>query len=147
MSPIEAGKSKKRVRMSSEERDSTGELRMFGLLMASPLAGLGALLVWRSRAAGPWLLGLAAVFALLALLHPRPLAPVRKAWMRMAQVLSSVMTTVLLILTFFLVLTPIGLLVRAMRKDLLHLRINKGIDSYWVPVEREGPASRPNEPY
>ncbi len=65
----------------------------------------------------------------------------------MAQVLSSVMTTVLLSLTFFLVLTPIGLLVRAMRKDLLHLRIKKGTDSYWVPVEREGPASRPNEPY
>jgi len=67
--------------------------------------------------------------------------------MAIARVLQTVMTALILTLTFFLVMTPIGLLVRLTGKDLLGLKGDPEIESYWVPVEHDGPASRPDKPY
>ena len=67
--------------------------------------------------------------------------------MAFARVLGVVMTTVILTLTYFLAITPMGLLVRALGKDLLGMRGDPTVESYWVPVEPDGPASRPDKPY
>lgn len=108
---------------------------------------LGALLWWRDRAAAPYMLGLAAFFAVPALVWPRFLGPVERVWMAFANLLSAVMTRVILTLTFFIVITPMGLIMRLFGKDLLGLRPDRTAASYWVPVEPDGPASRPDKPF
>jgi hypothetical protein len=45
------------------------------------------------------------------------------------------------------VLTPFGLLLRLMGKDLLDLRVDPDRESYWIPAEPDGPATRPYKPY
>lgn len=125
----------------------TRELRKFGFVMFVPLAGLGALFLWRERVAGPWVLGIAAAFALAAFVVPRALAPVERIWMRFAHVLGTVMTTVILTLTYFLVMTPMGVVMRLAGKDLLAMKFDPEAESYWIPVEEDGPASRPDKPY
>jgi hypothetical protein len=67
--------------------------------------------------------------------------------MKIARALGVVMTTIILTLTFFLVMTPMGLLLRLMGKDLLGMRGDPAIASYWTPVEEDGPCSRPDKPY
>jgi hypothetical protein len=126
---------------------STRELRKFGLTIAVPLALLGGLALWRGRAAGPYLLTVAAALALAALLLPRALAPLERVWMKVAEVLSAVMTRVVLFLSFFLVITPFGLLLRLFRKDLLQCNFDPQQKSYWVIVESDGPCSRSDKPY
>ena len=123
------------------------ELRRFGLVMAAPLAVIGGYLAWQEQPAAPYVLGVAAAFLLCGLLVPAVLRPVEKAWMAMAGVLSAVMTRVLLTLAFFLVITPFGLLLRVMGKDLLQIRPGSRRESYWMPVEPDGPATRPDKPY
>ena len=133
--------------MSRTQVKSDGELRRFSLIMALGFGILGGLLIWRARQAGPYIAGLAALFLLSGLAWPRALAPVERGWMAFSRVLSVISTYVILTIMFFLVITPIGLLLRLVGKDLLQTRLDRKRDSYWVAVDPDGPCSRPDKPY
>ena len=135
------------VKDSGGSAGRTLTLRRFGLVMAAALGLLAALLLWKQRPAGPYALGLAGLFALTGVAAPRLLGPVERAWMVFAGWLSVVMTYVVLTLAFFLVITPIALLRRIFSRDPLRLRREKGVASYWVPVDPDGPAGRHDRPY
>ena len=87
--------------MSAIVRAARSRLRRFGLVMCVPLTAIGGVLLWRGRPAAPWFIGVAAFFGIAALLFPRLLGPIERVWMEVARVLSVVMTTVILTLTFF----------------------------------------------
>ncbi len=123
------------------------ELRKFGFVMAAALAVLAALLLWRHRPAGPYVGGLALLFAAAALAVPQLLRPIEKAWMTLAGWLSVVMTYVVLTLAYFLLVTPLGVIRRFGGRDPLHLRLDRSAKTYWLPVEPDGPGSRPDRPY
>lgn len=108
------------------------ELRRFGFTVAIPLALLAGLGVWRGHTLFPSVLGgLAFALGVLALLAPRFLRPVHKHWMQMAHALGWLNTRVLLGLVYFLVMTPIGIVMRLMGRDPLDRRL-KDRPSYWV---------------
>lgn len=122
-------------------------LRKFGFVMAGAFFVLGLVLLWSSSILAPYLLGVGAAFLAAGALFPRVLAPIERGWMKFAEVLSGVMTVVILTLTFFLVITPIGLLRRVLGKDSLGLKFGRKSASYWVPVASDGPGSRPDKPF
>ena len=126
---------------------SPRQLRKFGINIAIPLLIIGCILIWRHRWTGPYFIVLAGFFLLSGLLIPRYLAPIERVWMAFAHVLGVVMTYVLLTVTFFLVITPMGLFLRLIGKDLLNKKISSKKYSYWVAVEPGGPCSRPDKPY
>ena len=123
------------------------ELREFGLVMAAAFLVIGALFLWREKAVWPYLFGLSGFFLAFGLIFPRALGPIEWAWMKLAHVLGTVMTVVLLTLTFYLVITPLGLVARLFGKDSLAVRPKSARATYWIRVERDGPASRPDKPY
>lgn len=133
--------------MAKKVKTETQKLRQFGLVMAGALGLFGSLAVWRGHEWGQYLWYLGGAFLLLGLVMPRVLGPIERVWMAFAAVLGVVMTTIILTLTFFVVMTPMGILLRAMGKDLLELERNPEVDSYWAPVDPEGSASRPDKPY
>jgi hypothetical protein len=123
------------------------ELRTFGLVMAGALGVFGAIALWRGRAVGPWLVGAAVLLLACGLLLPRALQPIERVWMKVGEVLGMVMTTVILTLTFCLVMTPLGVSMRLFGKDTLGRRFDRRRSSYWVAVEPGGPGSRPDKPF
>ena len=123
--------------IKSEKRD----LRNFGITMAVALALLGLLLLWRGRGYYIYFLELSAAFLFFGLLIPAVLLPVHKSWMSLAVVMGWVMTRIILIVVFYLVVTPIGLIIRLSGKDLLSVQFDKNASSYWIkrssaPVEK-----------
>lgn len=108
------------------------------LRFAIVVSGALLLLAWvqRGRGAPPWLwlgmLGIAVVLTLCALIAAPRLAPVYRGWMRFGEALAWVNTRVLLTLVFFLVVTPIGLVMRLFRRSPMATRPR---DSYWTDVE------------
>jgi len=104
-------------------------------------------MAWKGRSAAPYFLSLTLFFIASGILIPQILAPIEKVWMALARVLSVVMTYVILTLTFYLVITPMGLLVRILGKDLLKLKFKTDEPSYWIKVDPEGPCSHPEKPY
>ncbi len=126
---------------------SNEDLRKFGLVMTVPLVIIGTLLLWRERPAWLYLFVLAGFFLSSGLLIPRILAPVEFIWMKLALVLSAIMTRVILILTFYIIITPFGLLMRLFGKDLLKKKFKTNEVTYWERVEADGPGSRNDKPY
>jgi len=123
------------------------ELRKFGIVMTIPLGIIGGILFWRGQSAANYFLIIAALFLISGLLLPKTLSPIERIWMKIAEIISMVMTRVILILTFYLVITPVGLLLRLMGKDLLQMKFEPDRESYWENVEEGGPCSRPDKPY
>lgn len=80
-------------------------------------------------------MSLGVTLIVLGAISPRILVYPNKAWMKLAEGLSFVSTRIILAFVFFLVLTPIGLIKRAMGWDPLHRR-SHGLDSYWRPYSK-----------
>jgi Saxitoxin biosynthesis operon protein SxtJ len=106
----------------------------FGLLVGGVFALLGLWWIYRGKflyAAYIFtIVGLALIF--FGLVAPRVLVTPRKAWMKLAEAMAFVSSRIILGLIFFLVLTPIGLIKRAMGWDPLHRRAASG-ESFWSP--------------
>lgn len=133
--------------MKSEQKKTVAELRKFGLVMAIPLGIITGLFFWKGRGSAVIFLALTLFFASSALVFPKILTPVERYWMKLAEILSAVMTRVILTLTFFIVITPLGLFLRLIGKDLLQRKFEPDRPSYWEPVEPDGPCSRPDKPF
>ena len=78
----------------------------------------------------------ALLFFLSALVCPVILKPVYAFWMRLAFVLSWINTRIILFLIFYLLFTPIGLILKLFRTDLLDKMINKNAETYWHKKEK-----------
>lgn len=75
----------------------------------------------------------AVFFAAAATAFPSAMKPLRELWMGMAAILGWLMTRVILIVMFFLIMAPMALLLRLLRKDLL--KMSKTSDpTYWVRI-------------
>ncbi len=68
----------------------------------------------------------------MGIILPQALVFPNKAWMTLAEAFSYVTTRIILAFVFFVVLTPIGLIKRALGWDPLHRRAGSG-ESYWRP--------------
>jgi hypothetical protein len=115
------------------------ELRKFALLVGGVFAALGAWFLFRHKPAGPWFVGPGALLVLLGLAAPKTLKPVYLGWMAMAFLLGIVVSTVLLTLFYYLVITPIGLAAQLMGKDFLSRKLDRAAGSYWLPRDRSVP--------
>ncbi len=78
-----------------------------------------------------WSLSIAIIFLVLAILNPKLLSPLTKLWIRLGEVIGKFISPIIIGLIFFLILTPIGLLMRIFKKDLLNLKFSKN-NTYWV---------------
>jgi hypothetical protein len=137
--------------MKEESIKSSEELRQYGYTMAFMCFIFAIISLWKRdfvfSNTSVILSIVGGIFTLFALVAPLKLRSVERAWMKFGEKISSVMTPVILTLTFFIIITPMGLLMRLFGKDLLQLKLDRGSKSYWSKVETDGPASRPYAPY
>ena len=118
-----------------EPKREAKELRKFALTMFFALGILGAVLVWRKRDIGFVLWGIGSAALLMAWVQPRLLGPVHKYWMKLALVLGLISSHVILALLYYLVFTPIGLVMRVFGKNPLSLHFDEKAKSYWIRRE------------
>tara|TARA_B100000780_G_C21018821_1_gene408248 strand:- start:534 stop:911 length:378 start_codon:yes stop_codon:yes gene_type:complete len=79
-----------------------------------------------------YLLPIAALFLILGILNSKILTPLNKAWIKFGELLGRVIAPIVMLVIFFSILTPIGLLLKLFGKDLLQIKNNKSIKSYWI---------------
>jgi hypothetical protein len=84
----------------------------------------------------------AAAISLAGLTDPRWIRPVFTAWMRLAYPIGWVVSHSLLALIYFLVITPIGLIMRLFGRDPMQRRFNRSAPTYWVPHNPGGALAR-----
>ena len=86
-----------------------------------------------------WSLIISIVFLFLGLVNSKILNPLNKLWFKFGIFLGKIISPLVMGIIFFLVVTPIGLLMRLLNKDLLNLRFNNN-SSYWI--EKTEPKSK-----
>jgi hypothetical protein len=128
-------------------KQSNKQLRKFGITMACAFVVFGGLFLWRAKPVWPYLFIVGGLFLIFGLIFPRGLAPIEWAWMKMAHFMGQIMTRVILSLTFYLAVTPMALVMRLFGRDPLNRKFDEEATTYWVPVDPEGPTSRPDKPY
>lgn len=112
-------------------KSTTKELREFGFVVGGALLVITGISYWRH---GTWhwpLAAAGAVLALLGLVWPRILMPLQKVWMTLALAMGWVMSRVILSLLFFVIVTPIALILRAQGKRFLERGATASMESYW----------------
>jgi hypothetical protein len=73
-----------------------------------------------------------AIFLILGLINSKLLSPLNKSWIKLGEILGMIIAPIVMALVYFVILTPISLIVRLFGKDLLGLRFLKEKESYWV---------------
>ena len=86
-----------------------------------------------------WSLVISFIFLILGILDSKILSPLNKLWFKFGIFLGKVISPIIMGFIFFLVVTPIGLIMRLLGKDVLNLK-NSDIKSYWI--EKTGPKSK-----
>lgn len=111
-------------------RLTVAEGRRFGLTVGGAFLLLGAVTWYRGHWTITVALGCIGVALVLAgLLVPTRMGPVERAWMRMAHAISRVTVPVTMALIYFVVITPVGLLRKAIGGDPLHHVEHEG--TFW----------------
>lgn len=113
-------------------RLTAAEGRKFGFTVGAALVVLGAVALWRGhRLVGSVMGVLGAVLLLAALVVPTLLGPVQRGWMALGLAMSKVTTPILMSAVYYVVLTPMGLLMRAFGRNPLRQPEHNG--SFWQP--------------
>ena len=86
-----------------------------------------------------WAVILSLIFLFLGLLDSKVLTPLNKIWFKFGILLGRVISPLIMGAIFFFVVTPIGLIMRILGKDVLNLKYNSN-KTYWI--EKTGPKSK-----
>ena len=79
-----------------------------------------------------WSLVISAIFLILGLLNSRILTPLNILWFKFGILLGKFVSPIVMGLVFFLVVTPTSIIISLVRKDLLKLKKEKNLNSYWI---------------
>lgn len=125
-------------------KSGDAELREFGVTMAAILVVIGDVALWRGRPFALYLIAVGIILGAAGMLAPRALKPLQKAWMALGLVLGFFVSRVIMAVLFYVVITPIGLIMKLLGKDVLDERIDKGRASYWHEIP---PGPKPKTSY
>lgn len=94
---------------------------------------------WGESIVGIGALGVSALFCILVLIAPGVLKGPNRLWFRFGLLLHKIINPLVLGLMFFLIITPVALVMRLLDKDPLRLRLDSEVKSYWIYRDPPGP--------
>lgn len=121
-----------------EEPKEWRKVTLLGLIGPSVLSGI---LRWRHVISNSVLIAALVLFALIALCalaRPRWFRGYYRFMTRLGFFVAQVLGAIVLAAVFFLVLTPLGWLMRLLGKDLLQLKSPRDAQTFWQPAKQDG---------
>ena len=106
--------------------------RSFGLLFFIVFIVVGLWPVIKGETANIYLILISLFFLIFGLINSKILSPFNKAWIKLGEILGLIIAPIIMALVYFIILTPISLIVRLFGKDLLGLKFLKKQDTYWI---------------
>ena len=113
---------------------SKRDLNIFGFMLIGFVALLGGLVWWKfeSPLAAKYVWGIGAALSVVFFAIPPLRLPIYKGWMYAAFPIGWTISHIVLAFTFYLVITPIGLVMRLFR-DPMHRKPDPKLATYWTP--------------
>ena len=106
--------------------------RSFGILFFLVFLGFGLWPLTKEMSPNIYLITISVIFLILGLLNSKLLSPLNNLWIKFGEILGKIIAPIVMAAVYFLILTPISLLVRLLGKDLIKMKFNNNIKSYWI---------------
>jgi hypothetical protein len=111
--------------------------RSFGLLFFIVFIVVGLWPVIKGETANIYLILISLFFLIFGLINSKILSPFNKVWIKLGEILGLIIAPIIMALVYFIILTPISLIVRMLGKDLLGLKFLKKQDTYWTKRKKK----------
>ena len=106
--------------------------KSFGLLFFAVFLILGLWPLKNGENLNLYFIAASVGFLILGLLNSKLLSPLNKLWIKLGEILGTIIAPIVMALVYFIILTPVSLIVRVFGKDLLGLKFAKEKDTYWI---------------
>lgn len=117
----------------TSQQPTMKDLKQFGFTVGGVFAVIGLWpVLFRSESPRLWAMILGALLIVLGAVAPQRLKQVHKGWMKVGHVLGTINTKILLGIIYYLLITPMGLVMRLMGKDPMHRTLAQGMDTYRI---------------
>lgn len=113
-------------------KSGKNQLRQFGVTVGIVLGLWAGLFLLRAKDYYLYFLIFSVIILFLGLIAPALLKPIQKVWMSLAIFIGWLVTRLILIILFYFVVTPIGILARIFGKRFLDIKFKRDVDSYWI---------------
>ena len=119
---------KSKIKMSSNRNFGFVFFIVFLIISLWPLQHEGQIRIWS--------IVISLIFLILSLMNSKLLTPLNLLWSRFGLLLGNIVAPIVMGLVFFLVVTPVDIVMRIMGKDLIRKKLNKNNKSYWIKREK-----------
>ncbi len=116
--------------------DKISSNRSFGILFSIVFAIIA---FWPTINGNPmrlWSIPISVIFLVLGLLNSKLLNPLNIVWVKFGELLGRIVAPIVMAIIYFIIVTPIGLFMRLIGKDLLNIKFSKS-NTYWIKREKK----------
>ncbi len=110
--------------------------RGFGLLFFVVFLVIGIWPLFKENDYRLWSLIISIIFLILGLLNSKLLKPLNNLWIKFGEILGKIIAPIVMMIVFFIVLTPLSFIVKLFIKDLLKIKFIKN-NSYWITRKKD----------
>lgn len=116
-----------------------GSARSFGVVFAVFFLLVGLYPLIGDASPRYWAIGIGVTFFAIALIAPQVLQPLNLLWFKIGLLLGRIVNPLVMFLIYVLSVVPVGLIMRALGKDLLNIRLDDSASTYWIVRTPPGP--------
>lgn len=109
--------------------------KSFGILFFIVFSLIAIWPVLDAESVRVWSLTIAIIFLILGIINSKILTPLKRGWIKLGEILGKVVAPIVMGFIYFIIITPIGIFIRLLGKDLLNIKYNKN-KSYWIKREK-----------
>ena len=106
--------------------------KSFGILFFIIFLILGLYPTLKGNSPNIFFIFISIPFIILGLINSKILTPLNNAWIKLGEILGMIIAPIVMAIIYFFILTPISIVVRIFGKDLLSIKFNKQVNTYWI---------------
>ena len=106
--------------------------RSFGILFFIVFLILGLYPTLKGNSPNIYFILISIPFIILGLINSKILTPLNNTWIKLGEILGIIIAPIVMAIIYFFILTPISIVVRIFGKDLLSIKFNKQVNTYWI---------------
>ena len=116
--------------------DKISSNRSFGILFSIVFAIIAFWPIINGNQLRLWSIPISVIFLVLGLLNSKLLNPLNIVWVKFGELLGRIIAPIIMAIIYFIIVTPIGLFMRLIGKDLLNTKFSKA-NTYWIKREKK----------
>ena len=116
--------------------DKISSNRSFGILFSIVFAIIAFWPIINGNPLRLWSIPISVIFLVLGLLNSKLLNPLNIVWVKFGELLGRIIAPIAMSIIYFIFVTPIGLFMRLIGKDLLNIKFSKA-NTYWIKREKK----------